>query len=150
MADIRTIDSGPQQVTRQTEVRAPAAELFDIVADPTRHGELDGSGTVKDTVRGPERLSSGAKFSVGMKQYGVPYKITSTVTEFVLVPLAHVLNPGVGFEQSVEEPQRHRISAERILHDHAVFPHGVTLRTVARNVAAAKNRPANVRFMVFC
>ncbi|OZC75863.1 dimethyladenosine transferase [Rhodococcus sp. 06-462-5] len=83
MADIRSIDSGPQQVTRQTEVRAPASELFAIVADPTRHGELDGSGTVKDTVRGPDRLSTGAKFSVGMKQYGVPYKITSTVTEFV-------------------------------------------------------------------
>lgn len=83
MADIRTIDTGPQQVTRQTEVHASASELFDIVADPTRHGELDGSGTVKDTVEGPGRLSSGATFSVGMKQYGVPYKITSTVTEFV-------------------------------------------------------------------
>ena len=54
MADIRTIDTGPQQVTRQTEVRATAAELFDIVADPRRHGELDGSGTVKDTVSGPD------------------------------------------------------------------------------------------------
>lgn len=83
MAEIRTIDTGHQQVSKQAEVQAPAAELFDIVADPRRHGELDGSGTVKDTVRGPERLSTGARFSVGMKQYGVPYKITSTVTEFV-------------------------------------------------------------------
>ena len=40
------------------------------------------SGTVKDTVKGPERLEQGAKFSVGMKQYGVPYRITSTVTDF--------------------------------------------------------------------
>lgn len=83
MADIRTIDTGSQQVTRQTEVRAPAAELFAMVTDPRRHGELDGSGTVKDTVKGPDRLTHGAKFSVGMKQYGVPYKITSTVVDFV-------------------------------------------------------------------
>ena len=27
-------------------------------------------------------LSAGARFTVGMKQYGVPYKITSTVTAF--------------------------------------------------------------------
>lgn len=70
--------------------------------------------------------------------------------EFVLVTLADVLDPGVGFEQSVEQSQRNRVSAEGILHDHAVFPHGVTRRTVARNVAAAKNNPANVRFIVFC
>ena len=30
----------------------------------------------------PERLSEGATFSVGMKQHGVPYKITSKVTAF--------------------------------------------------------------------
>lgn len=64
-------------------VNAPAAELFAQLADPRRHGEVDGSGTVKDMVKGPERLSRGAKFSVGMKQFGVPYRITSTVTEFV-------------------------------------------------------------------
>lgn len=82
MASIRTIDKGNRTVARQTEVKASADELFAIVADPHRHGELDGSGTVKDTVKGPQRLERGAKFSVGMKQYGVPYRITSTVTEF--------------------------------------------------------------------
>ncbi|WP_072806382.1 SRPBCC family protein [Rhodococcoides yunnanense] len=83
MASIRTIDRGNRVVARQIEVNASAAELFAIVADPHRHGELDGSGTVKETVKGPERLAEGAKFSVGMKQYGVPYRITSTVTSFV-------------------------------------------------------------------
>lgn len=34
-------------------------------------------------MKGPDRLERGAKFSVGMKQYGVPYRITSTVTDFV-------------------------------------------------------------------
>ncbi|MBY6411302.1 SRPBCC family protein [Rhodococcus sp. BP-252] len=83
MVSIRTIDRGDRVVARQVDVNASAEELFAKVANPHRHGELDGSGTVKDTVNGPDRLSRGAKFSVGMKQYGVPYKITSTVTDFV-------------------------------------------------------------------
>lgn len=77
------IDSGPHKVTRQIVVKAPAAEIFALVANPHRHPELDGSGTVRDSpVKGPDRLSEGAKFSVGMKQFGVPYKITSKVTAF--------------------------------------------------------------------
>lgn len=83
MTSIRTIDRGDRVVARQADVHASAADVFALVADPHRHGELDGSGTVKDTVKGPERLSNGAKFSVGMKQYGVPYRITSTVIDFV-------------------------------------------------------------------
>jgi hypothetical protein len=64
-------------------VRAPASALFALVADPRRHAELDGSGTVRNgAVSGPDRLSMGAKFTVGMKMYGVPYAITSTVTGF--------------------------------------------------------------------
>ena len=53
-----------------------------MLADPRRHGELDGSGTVLDTIGGPQRLSQDARFSVRMKQYGVPYRITSRVTDF--------------------------------------------------------------------
>ena len=75
-------DVGTRKVSRAVEVQAPAAEIFDIVADPHRHGELDGSGTVLDTVAGPRRLTQGAKFSVKMKQHGVPYRITSRVTDF--------------------------------------------------------------------
>ncbi|MDJ0361070.1 SRPBCC family protein [Rhodococcus sp. H29-C3] len=82
MVSTQNVDQGHRIVARRIEVRAPAADLFAIVADPHRHGELDGSGTVKDTVKGPVRLKQGAKFSVGMKQYGVPYRITSTVTDF--------------------------------------------------------------------
>ena len=77
---VTTVQDGPRKVTRSAEVAAPAAEVFALVADPHRHGELDGSGTVKDTLRGPARLEQGSRFSVGMKQYGVPYRITSTVT----------------------------------------------------------------------
>jgi hypothetical protein len=77
------VDAGPRRVARQVLVRAPAAEVFALVANPHRHPELDGSGTVRPSpVSGPQILSAGAKFTVGMKQYGAPYKITSTVTAF--------------------------------------------------------------------
>lgn len=80
---VTTVDSGRRKVSRSVTVNAPAETLFALVADPHRHPEIDGSGTVRDIpVTGPDLLSRGAKFSVGMKQFGVPYKITSTVTEF--------------------------------------------------------------------
>jgi hypothetical protein len=79
---VSVVDAGPGRICRSAQVRASVSEIFEIVADPRRHGELDGSGTVLNTVAGPDRLSQGARFSVQMKQYGMPYKITSEVTEF--------------------------------------------------------------------
>jgi hypothetical protein len=79
---VTVVDAGPGKISRSIEVNAPAQEIFEIVADPRRHGELDGSGTVKDAVAAPDRLENGAKFSVRMKQYGVPYQITSEVIDF--------------------------------------------------------------------
>ncbi len=69
-------------MARRVTVNAAPTDIFALVADPRRHGELDGSGTVRDAVSAPEQLSEGAKFSVHMKMYGVPYKITSTVVAF--------------------------------------------------------------------
>jgi len=79
---ITVVDAGPGKICRSAEVRASATEIFEIVADPRRHCELDGSGTVLTSVSGPQRLSQDARFSMKMKQYGVPYQITSQVTEF--------------------------------------------------------------------
>jgi hypothetical protein len=79
---VTAVESGPRVVIRTAEVNAPAAELFALVANPHKHGEIDGSGTVKDTVKGPDTLSKGATFSVNMKQYGLPYRIKSKVTAF--------------------------------------------------------------------
>jgi len=63
-------------------IEAPAAAIFDVVADASRHREIDGSGSVvgpKGAV--PERLSLGATFGMHMK-LGVPYSMTNTVIEF--------------------------------------------------------------------
>lgn len=77
---IAIVDAGPDQVSRSVVVNAPAAELFAIVADPRRHRELDGSGTVGDNARGPVKLVAGERFSTKMKMFGVPYRVTSVVT----------------------------------------------------------------------
>jgi hypothetical protein len=74
------VDAGAQQISRSVEVAAPAAELYAFAADPRRHCELDGSGTVRDNIRMPAELAVGSKFSTNMKVLGVPYRITSTVT----------------------------------------------------------------------
>jgi hypothetical protein len=79
---VSKVEAGPHKVARRVLVNASAAEIFALIGDPHRHPELDGSGTVRDVdVKGPHHLSVGDKFTVGMKQFGVPYKITSTVTE---------------------------------------------------------------------
>lgn len=58
-----------------------AEEIFDVLASPAGHVEMDGSGTVTGVAKGPERLSDGAKFKMKMK-LGVPYQMASTVKEF--------------------------------------------------------------------
>ena len=78
--NVTVIDAGPKQVSRAVEVNAPAAELFAMAADPRRHHEIDGSGTVRNNISAPDRLVPGAKFSTKMRMYGVPYWIVSTVT----------------------------------------------------------------------
>ena len=79
---VTAVDAGPRKISRSAEVSAPAGEIFELLADPRRHGELDGSGTVLDTVAGPDRLGPGARFTVRMRQYRMPYQITSQVTDF--------------------------------------------------------------------
>ncbi|MFY2859416.1 SRPBCC family protein, partial [Mycobacterium sp. THU-M104] len=81
---VAVVDAGPRQISRSVEVAAPAEELYALAADPRRHHELDGSGTVRDTVKVPAEIVVGSKFSTNMKMFGVPYRITSTVS--VLTP----------------------------------------------------------------
>jgi hypothetical protein len=55
-------------VSAERVIRAPAAVIFDILANPYRHHEIDGSNTVQQPRSGtPERLFLGATFSMDMK-----------------------------------------------------------------------------------
>ncbi|MDP2292988.1 MAG: SRPBCC family protein [Actinomycetota bacterium] len=62
-------------------IAAPADRIFDILADPSRHQEIDGSGTVKGSPEGSQRLALGSKFGMSMKM-GIGYSMVSTVVEF--------------------------------------------------------------------
>ena len=62
-------------------VKAPPEKVFAILADPARHREIDGSGTVRDAVGGSTRLSLGARFGMDMKA-GAPYRMVNEVVEF--------------------------------------------------------------------
>lgn len=63
-------------------VHAPPEAVFDLLADPARHGVIDGSGMVQKTRSGEHRLTLGAKFGMDMKMGPLPYRITNTVVEF--------------------------------------------------------------------
>jgi uncharacterized protein YndB with AHSA1/START domain len=69
-------------VSASTTVAAPPEVVFAILADPRQHARIDGSGSVRELVQGPERLSRGADFGMDMKLFGLPYKIHNRVVEF--------------------------------------------------------------------
>ncbi len=64
-------------------IAAPAERIFAVLADPRRHREIDGSGTVRDAVEttDPPRLSKGAVFGMHMR-IGGAYEMTNTVVDF--------------------------------------------------------------------
>jgi hypothetical protein len=62
-------------------IPADASAIFDLIADPARHREIDGSGTVRDSSTGSQRLQLGSKFGMKMKA-GLPYSMVSTVIEY--------------------------------------------------------------------
>lgn len=72
---------GEMKKSASTTIAAPAAVIFDILTDPRQHARIDGSGTVKQIVDGPDRLTLGSEFGMSMKM-GAPYKIKNKVVEY--------------------------------------------------------------------
>ena len=62
-------------------IPAPPEAIFDLLADPDRHHDIDGSGAVVKAKQGSQRLALGSKFGMAMK-VGIPYSMVSTVVEF--------------------------------------------------------------------
>ena len=69
-------------VSESTIIAAPPDVVFGIVADPRQHPRIDGSGSVRAIITGPERLEKGAALGASMKLFGVPYTIRNRVVEF--------------------------------------------------------------------
>ncbi len=68
-------------VTVERFVQAPPEEVFALLADPSRHREIDGSGTVREAVGGSTRLSLGSRFGMDMKAVA-PYRMVNEVVDF--------------------------------------------------------------------
>lgn len=62
-------------------INTPAAKIFDILANPQKHLELDGTKTIRGFISGPERLVLGSKFGMRM-ELGIKYRIMNTVVEY--------------------------------------------------------------------
>jgi uncharacterized protein YndB with AHSA1/START domain len=73
-------DSGDLETVERT-IPAPPEAIFALLADPSRHHDIDGSGTVKDAKNTPGRVKLGDKFGMAMKR-GVPYSTDNVVIEF--------------------------------------------------------------------
>jgi uncharacterized protein YndB with AHSA1/START domain len=103
----RYVDVVTEPIVRLTiDIAAPAEVVFDMLADPAQHAKIDGSTTVRRLVRGPHRLSAGSRFSMSMRLFGVPYRVTNRVVEFEpnrLIAWRHF------------EPQRWRYELEPII-----------------------------------
>jgi hypothetical protein len=79
-AEILTTESQYKTAAR-INIKAPASEIFEFLADPASHKLFDGSKTISHSISGPERLFLGAKFSMAMK-IKLPYRIKNTVVVF--------------------------------------------------------------------
>ena len=69
-------------VSVERVIKAPPSAIFAIIADTSRHAEIDGSGSVVETKPGaPHQLALGTTFGMSMK-LGLPYSMSNTVIEF--------------------------------------------------------------------
>ena len=71
----------PNTAAARITINAPAHVIFDLLANPASHQRFDGSGTIKGSISGPDRLFLGAQFGMAMK-IKVPYRIKNTVVAF--------------------------------------------------------------------
>ena len=71
----------PNTAAARILINAPAGEIFDLLANPRAHQLFDGSGTIQNTISGPERLFKGATFSMAMR-IKLPYRVKNTVVAF--------------------------------------------------------------------
>lgn len=67
-------------ITVERLIPAPAEDIFDLLADPARHVEIDGSGTVRAARSGGRRLKRGDSFGMDMK-LGARYSTRNVVVE---------------------------------------------------------------------
>lgn len=67
-------------VAAERIIPAPPESIFELLVDPARHKDIDGSGTVQGLKGTSQRLKLGSTFGMSMKM-GLPYSMSNTVIE---------------------------------------------------------------------
>ncbi len=70
-------------VSVERTIAAPATAVFAVLADPSRHREIDGSGTVRAASEGSRQVELGDVFGMNMR-LGVGYRMANEVVELEL------------------------------------------------------------------
>ena len=76
------VDMDAKKTSASRLIAATPEEIFDVLSDPSRHPEIDGSDTVQTMRRVPERLVLGSKFGASMSLGFIPYRIANKVVEY--------------------------------------------------------------------
>lgn len=79
MSTVKFLDLGPDTIAAETVIRASAADIYAFIADPSRHAELDGGGSVRQLAAGATtELTVGDTFTQKMF-LGIPYRMSPVV-----------------------------------------------------------------------
>ena len=101
------IETGiPKLKAARIIINAPVEKVFAIVTNPKMHPVIDGSGMVKGSTVGPEKLILGSKFGMKMK-IKVHYRILNTVVEYKvneLIAWNHILRNRWRYEFRAIDP----------------------------------------------
>src|SRR4051794_25194153 len=81
MSTVRPMADTADVVTVERTIKADASAIFELLSDPSKHQQIDGSGSVRDAKEGSSRVSMGSKFGMSMK-LGIPYSMVNEVIEF--------------------------------------------------------------------
>ena len=83
MTERRAVGDTRRVVSHCRTIDAPAAAIFAILTNPSRHQDLDGSGLIRGLRDASvPKLSKGAVFEMNMRQAGAPYRTVNRVVEF--------------------------------------------------------------------
>ncbi len=74
-------DDTKDVVTVERIIPTPPEPIFALLIDPSRHRDIDGSGTVRDVKGESSQLRLGSTFGMSMR-LGIPYSMVSTVVEY--------------------------------------------------------------------
>ncbi len=75
------MSASSNEVSATRIIAADAQRIFDVVADPTLHHVIDGSGSVQGATGESRKLALGDKFATRMRIV-VPYRISNKVVEY--------------------------------------------------------------------